>query len=191
MRFEHLGLTCTFTCSYHQQSVGRSPSIFLSTYRAPPAAVLLPSTHQMESSRRKLWQCGHRYDRVTHPCPPAGANAPQVICAPSCLFRHLLEGLLYSFSVPIRGLCLDFENAFIFFPVASFHREEDLFNHPGRQETHVAIGLVSLPAFLSRPLETALLSTSHTPTFLVCSGRSPAFSMSFHDAPSPPNTTAA
>ena len=26
----------------------------------------------MQSSRGKLLQCGHRYDRVTPPCPPAG-----------------------------------------------------------------------------------------------------------------------
>ena len=41
MRFENLGLTCTFTCLHHNL-LGALQS-YVSPHRAPPAAVLLPS----------------------------------------------------------------------------------------------------------------------------------------------------
>ena len=145
-------------------------------------------------------------------------TAPQVICTfqqhflhgtqLSCLiFRHLLEGFLCSIKGPFRGFCLDSEDAFVFFPLSSFQRKGGLLHHPGSAISpclhntsrvpgipwptiRVAIGLVSLPAFLSRhPLETSLISVSHrrnTPTFLVCTGLFPAFSITIHDAPSSP-----
>ena len=85
-----------------------------------------------------------------------------------------------------------------------FQRKDDLFHHPGGvqsqnlfnsllvpsilwQETHVAIGLASLPAFLCRyPSDTFSLSLFQERSTFTFLGLFPAFSIACHDAPSFP-----
>ena len=90
--------------------------------------------------------------------------------------------LTCSFQSPFRGLRFDLEDAFMFFPLSIFQQKSTvssswecnqrlcLFKGILLPEVHVAIGLVSLPAVLSRPpSQTSSLSVfekKSTPTSL-------------------------
>ena len=130
MGFKNFCPTGITTCLYHQQPVGRSPFLCFSTYRAPPTAVLLSG--RMQSSKRKLLQCGHTYDRVTPFCPPAGTMMHRrksvlfdtIPCStfklPVSSFATFFKSLAYSFEGPSRRAYFNLENSFVFLQISVF-----------------------------------------------------------------------
>ena len=125
---------------------------------------------------------------------------------PASSFATFSEGLTYSFEGPFRGSYFDLEDAFIFFPLSTSQRKKAMFHCPGSaisvrttpyllqvlfgRKLSLSVALCPFLFFLfrhpSKTLSLSLLPRESTPTFLVCTGLSPAFSIVFHDAPSSP-----
>ena len=126
MRFEHLCLTGTDTCLHHQQPVGCTPIICFPTDCAPSTAV----TRSLP--REKLLQCGHRFDRVTPPCPPAGAMIRRrksvlfsktpctMFNLPASSFATCSKASRFFFKGPFRRAYFNLEGSFVFLPISVF-----------------------------------------------------------------------
>ena len=187
MRFEDLGLIGTFACLHHQQPVWRPPNhIYLHKSHTTSwcaSSQLRPTKRSLPEE--KLLQCGHKYDIVTPPCPPAGAmmrrkwsvllniflHGTQLSCL---IFRRLFEGFLYSVKGPFRGFCLDSVSQ-----SPPFNAKKACFIILGAQA-------VSLQHFTCSKYSLASDSCCHWPCI------PSSFSITFHDAPSSrrPRTTA-
>ena len=149
---------------------------------------------------RKQLQCGHKYDRVTPPCPPAGAMIRRKksvlfnvspctrLKLPASSFAIFSKASRILSKGPFRRAYFNLEDSFVLLPVSVFERAVSKSHHFG-----VAVCLRTtfflFQKFFRHPLETFTLSLSREKysTFLeklVFKGVSSVRPLSYRSRPS-------